>query len=139
MDFVQLIQHAITDPIVASAFWTGGVLLLADAVTGALKAWRNGVFQWSWLDMFVKSKLAGKYLPLLILFIVAKATPDVAVGGGVNPLATFASLGFAAFIVSEIASIKGNVDSSQDTPPQGVTPPVVVAPGATDVIPDEQG
>ena len=125
MDFVHLIWAALGDPIVVAAAWTGGILLLADVLTGALKAYRSSSFQWVWLDAFVKSKVAGKYLPLLVLYVVAKATPDLAIGDGVNALATFASLGFAAFVASEIASIKGNVDSSVDTAPQGVTVPVV--------------
>lgn len=125
MDFVHLIWAALSDPIVVAAAYTGGILLLADVLTGALKAYRSGSFQWVWLDAFVKTKVAGKYLPLLLLYIVAKATPDLPVADGVNPLATLASLGFAAFLASEIASIKSNVDSSIDTAPQGVTVPEV--------------
>lgn len=125
MDFVHLIWAALSDPIVVWAAYTGGILLVVDVLTGALKAYRTGSFQVVWLDAFVKSKVAGKYLPLLLLYIVAKATPDLPLADGVNPLATFASLGFAAFLASEVASIKGNVDGSVDTAPQGVTVPVV--------------
>jgi hypothetical protein len=126
MDFVHLIWAALSDPLVTSAAYIGGALIVLDAATGILKAWRNGSFKLSWLDAFVKTRIASKYLPLMLTYIVAKATPDIGLGGvaTVNPLAAFASASMAAFILSEIASIRGNFDDTAlDNPPQGVVPP----------------
>lgn len=123
MDFVHLIWSALSDPVIVAAAYVGGILIVGDVATGSFKAIRIGAFQWIWLSAFVKSKIAGQYLPLLVVYVVAKATPDVALptGTDLNPLALLASTGFAAFIASEIASIKSNFDGSIDTPPQGVS------------------
>lgn len=81
------------------------LLILLPAVqwlTGVLRAVANGTLKWELVDTFIRSDLAGRVLPLLILIVTGRVI-DVAAPGTLEipglDLALLTTGGLAAAIV----------------------------------------
>lgn len=102
------------------------VLPLAQFVTGVLRAISNHTFELKYLDVFIRTDIAGRVLPLLILIVLGRvldvAAPDTLSIPGLD-LSLLTGSGIALAVVYLVVVIKGIIDN--------------VNPSATDAVPVE--
>ena len=141
MDFLALIRDAFTNPILATFAYAGGLLILADAFFGALRAFQNDTFQLAWLYAFAKAK-GTLYVRILATFIFGTAIPDVSFGTGdqvvslPNPLFGYAAIEAATFLGSLYASLRDNITSKDVlSAPEGITVAPTMTPDSTPTTP----
>ena len=88
-------------------------------VTGVLRAISNGTFKLELLDTFVRSDLAGRVLPLLLLIITGRiveiaAPAELSIPGLEIGVFTGAGIGFAVvYLVVVVKRIIDNVNTRQ--------------------------
>lgn len=118
MQFGQLVVSAFQGPT-GVAIWGVAILALVELVTGVLKAFASSQFSFSLIDVWVRTQLAGRILPIIVLLIASAAAPDFSVlGVDVNILTTAGLAAAATYAASAVASIVSNVTpSATDTPP----------------------
>lgn len=103
------------------------LLLLLPAVqwvTGALRAFSNHTFDLEYLDVFIRTDLAGRVLPLLILIVTGRVI-DITAPDSLNipglDLSALTGGGIAAAVVYLVVVVKRIVDnvnpSTSDTKP----------------------
>jgi hypothetical protein len=111
MGFGDLLTKLFGDPIAASAVWAVIVLCVSQFVLGSLRAWSNKTFAWSAFDAWIRTDVAGRVIPIILIFVVAKATPDLLVFGipVESGLLAYGVLQAGTYIISGVASIKDNV------------------------------
>lgn len=117
VDFGSLIDQLFADPATSTAIY--GIVLLAflDFATGTLRSIADKTFAWSALDVWVRGKVAGRVIPLVLLLIAGQAAPDLTVLGlSVNILGATAMAGAATFAAAEVASIIENVNRNVENP-----------------------
>ncbi|HSV93277.1 MAG TPA: hypothetical protein VLH81_09375 [Desulfobacterales bacterium] len=89
---------------------------LLDWVTGSLRAVAGGTFRWSAFDVFVRTQLAGRTIPLTILLLLGRVVSIALPEGLVIPgleLTLITGAGIAAavpYLVTGCASIVANVN-----------------------------
>jgi len=111
---------------------TNAVLLLlvflpiVQWVTGVLRAFSNGTFQFELIDAFIRSDIAGRVLPLLILIITGRVI-TVAAPGALNipglDLSLLTGGGVAAAVVYLLVVVKRIVDNVNPTATDTPTKP----------------
>jgi hypothetical protein len=118
MDFGHLVLAAFQGPT-GIAIWGIAVLAAVELVTGVLKAFAKSQFSLTLIDVWVRTQLAGRVLPIVIVLVAGAASPDFSVLGlDVNPLTALGLAGAATYAASAIASIMDNVNpAAADTPP----------------------
>jgi hypothetical protein len=93
-------------------------LPLVDWVTGSLRAVANGTFQWDKFDVFVRTQIAGRAVPLVILIttgrVITVAVPaDLEIPGlDLGVLTAGGILAAVPFLVVVVKSIIDNVNPS---------------------------
>ena len=120
MNIGDLITQLFADPATATAIY--GICLLAalDFATGTLRAIADKTFAWSAIDVWVRGKVAGRLMPLILLLVAGQAAPDLSVLGlDVNILGIVALTGSATFAAAELASIVENVNRKVENPIPG--------------------
>jgi hypothetical protein len=116
MDFGSLIRSTFNDPTFLSAVYGLCILAVVDLLTGVSRAFSDSTFTWALLDSWVRLKLAGRLIPILILLIAGQAAPDLtAIGLTINVLGATALIAAATFAASELASIVANVNPATPT------------------------
>ena len=144
MDFLELIRDAFTNPILATFAYAGGLLILADAIFGALRAFQNDSFQLAWLYAFAKAK-GTLYIRILATFLFGAAIPTIELGDTSlpNPLFAYAGVEAAAFLGSLYASLRDNIAAKDVlSAPEGITVAPTVGPTDVPTTPapgEEQG
>ena len=114
-----MIAEAFADPQVNFVLLLLVVLPVVQFVTGVLRAFSNGTFELQLLDVFVRTDIAGRVLPLLILIItgrlVESQAPDTLTIPGLDiGIFTSAGIGFAVvYLVVVIRNIVSNVNPSE--------------------------
>ena len=100
------------------------LLPIVQFVTGVLRAFANGTFDLEYLDVFVRTDLAGRVLPLLLLIVTGRiveiaAPAELTIPGLDIGIFTGAGVGFAVvYLVVVVKRILDNVNPSQpDTLP----------------------
>ena len=118
MDFGHLVLAAFQGPT-GIAIWGVALLGALELVTGILKAVAKSQFTFDLVDVWVRTQLAGRILPIVVVLIAGAASPDFSVLGlDVNPLTTLGLAGAATYAASALASIVNNVNpAAADTPP----------------------
>ena len=101
------------------------LLLFADAVTGAIKAWQSatGTFKWEWLYLFARTK--GTPLVTGAVFLVlGQISPDMSVVDVPVDFFTVTGMGILGPLgISLVASIGNNLKGDvPDEAPQGAPP-----------------
>jgi hypothetical protein len=136
MSLGEALQHLFST-LPGQAIYGLTVLILLNAALGIAKAISNGTFDWKWLDLFVRTKIAGRLVPITVVLGAGVLAPDLSVLGLEVNLLTAAGLAAAIPVAaSEAASILENIQFGQpDRPPEGAPPAVA----ATDVAPPAQG
>lgn len=111
MNFGDLIGGLFGDPLAADAVWAVVLLCVAQFVLGSIRAFANKTFVISAFDAWIRSDVAGRVIPIILIFVVATATPDLTVLGVPveTGLLAFGLLQAGTYIVSAIGSIKDNV------------------------------
>lgn len=101
------------------------LLPVVQFVTGVLRAFSGGSFDLQYLDVFVRTDIAGRVLPLLLLIITGRiveiaAPAELSIPGLDIGIFTGAGVGFAVvYLVVVIKRIVDNVNPSKtDTLPQ---------------------
>ena len=97
------------------------VLILVNAALGTAKAVSNGTFDWKWLDLFVRTKIAGRLVPITVVLAAGQLAPDLTILGLDIDLLTAAGLAAAIPVAaSEAASVLENIRfGTPDRPPEG--------------------
>lgn len=91
-------------------------LPILDWVTGSLRAIAGGTFQWDKFDVFVRTQMAGRTIPLIILIITGRvitvAIPaDLAIPGlDLSILTAAGALAALPFLAVCVKSIIENVN-----------------------------
>lgn len=95
------------------------VIAIVEFGTGVARAVASGQFKFDLVDTWVRKTVAGRVIPILLVLIAGAATPDLSVIGlDINILTTAGMTAAAAFAVSAVASIVGNLNpQTPDTPP----------------------
>lgn len=95
------------------------LLPIVQFVTGVLRAVSNGTFKFEYLDVFVRTDLAGRVLPLLLLIITGRivelaAPAELNIPGLEIGVFTGAGVGFAVvYLVVVVKRIIDNVNPSK--------------------------
>ena len=114
----EFIRAVVSDQVTNAVITLLIVLPLFDWLTGSLRAIANKTFAWAAFDVFVRTQLAGRAVPLILLLILGRtisvAAPStldipgldlsVITGGGV--------LASVPFLAKLFTSILANVNPS---------------------------
>lgn len=125
-DFVAaLFADQVTNIVIALLV----VLPMVDWITGSLRAIADGTFDLSKFDVFVRTQIAGRTLPLTILLLLGRAITvaipqEIAIPGLDLGLLTAAGVVAAVpFLAVCVQSILGNVNASVTNPVPTVLEP----------------
>jgi hypothetical protein len=111
-------------------------LPLVDFLTGVLRAFANGTFELHRIDVFVRTQIAGRALPLIVLLILGRAitvsAPDALVipGLDLSILTTGGLIAAVPFLVATAKSILDNVNPSTSDRLPSATEEAIAVPGA---------
>lgn len=87
------------------------ILWLVELVTGVARAYAAGQFKWDLIDVAVRTQLAGRIVPIVVVLIAGAAAPDLSVLGVKVDVLTTAGLAAAAvYAAAAVASIVGNLN-----------------------------
>lgn len=96
------------------------VLPLVQFALGVLRAFSNGTFEVKYLDVFIRTDIAGRVIPLLILIVLGRVL-DVAAPETLNipglDLSLLTGSGIALAVVYLVVVIKSIVDSVNPSHP----------------------
>src|SRR5512142_19397 len=96
----DLLKHLFTNPAAATAVQGIVVLAFIDFLSGTVRALADKTFVLSLIDVWVRTKLIGRVVPIVILFLGSQVVGDLSVLGlQTNILfdtATAAAVTFAA-------------------------------------------
>jgi hypothetical protein len=111
MNVQQLLALVFGDPIAGSAVGAVVVLCIAQFATGVIRAFSNGSFMLSAVDAWIRKDVAGRVLPILATFLVARSLPDLSTFGlpVEEGLLAFGLLQAGTYVVAAVAGIKDNV------------------------------
>ena len=102
------------DPISLNAVIAVATISLLDFVTGALRAIANRTFEWSALDVWVRTQLLGRVVPIVLLIAAGQVVGTLTIGdpesGGVT-LSVLGTAGIAGAITVILAGIKSILDN----------------------------
>lgn len=114
-DFIAAVfSQPITNYVIALLI----LLPLVDFVTGTLRAFANNTFELHRIDVFVRTDLAGRAIPLILLLVLGRAIAVSAPGELVIPgldlslLTGGGILAAAPFLIATVKSIVDNVNPS---------------------------
>jgi hypothetical protein len=95
------------------------ILWLVELVTGISRAFASKQFDWELVDVSVRTQLAGRVIPIVVVLIAGAAAPDLSVlGVSINVLTTAGLAASATYAAAAIASIVGNLNpQTADVPP----------------------
>jgi hypothetical protein len=131
VSLTQALSQLLTSPA-GQAVYGLTLLMFANAALGIAKTVSNKTFEWSWVDLFVRTKIAGRLVPIVVVLLIGTIAPDLSLLGlTVNP---FTAAGLAAAVpvaASELASILENIRFGQiDRVPEGAPQAGTYQPGA---------
>lgn len=118
MGFGELVQAAFNG-ITGTAIYGVAILGLLELATGILRAISSAQFTFSLIDVWVRTQLAGRILPIVLVLIAGAAAPDLSVLGLTINILTVTGLAAAAvYAATALTSILGNVNpQTADTLP----------------------
>jgi hypothetical protein len=136
MNVQQLLAQVFGDPIAGSAVGAVVVLCIAQFVTGSIRAFSNGSFTASAFDAWIRKDVAGRVLPILATFLVARSLPDLSTFGipVEAGLLAFGLLQAGTYVVAALAGIKDNVSPP---PPEVMADKIAAARLDGDTVPTE--
>ena len=116
MDAGEFLRAVFADPATNLVIAMLIAVPLLDWVTGSLRAIAGGTFRWSAFDVFVRTQLAGRTIPLTILLLLGRvvsiAVPEGLLIPGLD-LALITGAGILAavpYLLRTFASIAANVN-----------------------------
>jgi hypothetical protein len=111
MNFGELATQLFGDPIAGSAVWAVVVLCVAQFALGSIRAFSNKTFVVSSFDAWIRTDVAGRVIPIILIFLMAKAVPDLSVFGipVESGLMAFGVAQATTYIISSLGSIYQNV------------------------------
>jgi hypothetical protein len=118
MTLGDLIKALFADPITNAALQ--GVLLVAllELATGILRAFASKQFDFALVDVWVRTQLAGRVLPILLVLIASRVGGGIKVGDTDLNLLWAAGIAAAAvYAASAVKSIMDNLTQKTDTKP----------------------
>jgi hypothetical protein len=116
MDFGHLVISAFQGTT-GTAIYGIAILGILELITGVLKAITKNVFSFMLVDVWVRTQLAGRILPIVVVLIAGAAAPDLSVLGiEVNVLTATGLAGAALYAASALASIVNNVNPTAPDP-----------------------
>lgn len=117
MDIGHIIQHLLGDSITASTIYGLLLLFVVDFATGVSRAIADHTFAWGALDVWVRAKVAGRLVPVIIVLIGGAVAPDLTIlGFSVNPLTAAGIAAGITIAAAEVTSILGNLNPATPNP-----------------------
>jgi hypothetical protein len=118
MDAVkQALSDAFSDPALTSAIYGVIVLALLDVITGTARSISDKSFEWTALDVWVRTKVAGRVVPIIAVLLVGAFAPNLTVLGlSINILGATGVAAAATFAAAELASIVDNLRAPGENP-----------------------
>lgn len=108
------IAQVVSDPVTNFVIVLLVVLPVFDWITGSLRAIANGTFTLAAFDVFVRTQLAGRAVPLILLLLLGRgitvATPSTLVIPGLD-LSILTAGGILAAVPFLVRSAKSIVDN----------------------------
>lgn len=120
MEFGQLLSRLWTDPVTNNAIVLLFVVPVVDLLTGAARAIANSTFHLALLDTWVRTKIAGRAIPIVLVLLFGTVVGNIAVGDWSFNVLTVAAIAAAAtFLATEATSIVANISPTvPDGPPR---------------------
>lgn len=111
MNFTTIVTELFGDPLSGNAVVAVVLLSILQFAAGSIRAIANGSFMLTALSAWIRTDVAGRVLPILLIFITARAMPDLSMYGVPveSGLVAFGLLQAGSYIISAVASIKDNV------------------------------
>ena len=113
MDFGDAFRALFTDPATNAAVQGVLVVGLIEFATGVIRAISNRSFSLDYVDVWVRSQLAGRIVPILLVLLGSRLGGDLTVGEfSLNLLATAGLAAAAAYVAAAAKSIVDSVNPS---------------------------
>lgn len=117
MNLGQMLAHLWADPLTNDTLILIVAVPVLDLLTGVSRAIADGTFTFGLLDVWVRTKIAGRVVPIALVLLFGTVIGDVSVGDfHFNVLTTAAMAAAITFLAAEAASIVANL---QPTTPHG--------------------
>jgi|KBSSwiStaDraftv2_1062776.scaffolds.fasta_scaffold159827_3 hypothetical protein len=115
MGLGDLLQNL--DPTAKTAIELVVIVALLDFVLGTIRAIADRTFAFAAVDVWVRTKLLGRVLPIVITLLVGSVVGDVKLGDFSFNVITIAAMTAAVtFVLAEAQSIVDNVNRSEPHP-----------------------
>ncbi len=116
MSLGEALQQLATDHIQWAVIVTILALGVLDFVLGVLRAWADKAappVKLEYLDVWVRTQLAGRIVPIILVLIFAALAPPVTIGDfSLQPLAVAGNIAAAAYALSTSKSIIDSLNPS---------------------------
>ena len=110
----DLLAKLAADPLTNNTILLVAILPLLDLITGVLRAIANKTFTLDALDVWVRTKVAGRVLPIILVLVAGEAVGDVTVGSFSFNVVTIAAMAAAVtFVAAEAKSIIDNLNANE--------------------------
>ena len=87
------------------------IAAVLDTATGIYAAWKSGNFDSEFLPTFIKSHVMTKIAPIILTLVAGAAVGGTDAPAGLA-LVTLGGASAAAYLLSVVGSIKGNLDEA---------------------------
>lgn len=117
MSFGDLLARLTADPVTNNAIIALAVLPLLDLITGIARALSNKTFDLGLVDVWVRTKIAGRVVPIIVVLIAGQVVGNITVGSFTFNVVTAAALtGAITFLAAEAVSIIDNLNPKAPDP-----------------------
>ena len=117
MNFGDLLARLTADPITSNVILLVAILPIVDLVTGVLKAISTGTFDIALIDVWVRTQIAGRVLPIILVLLTGQVVGNITVGSFSFNVVTLAAMTAAVtFIAACAASIIQNLNPQAPDP-----------------------
>lgn len=114
MSIGDLVAKLFADPLVGNAVKGVLVLGLVELVTGISRAVSSSTFSLAYVDVWVRTQLAGRILPIVFTLIFAQAVGSVSIGPvDLNILAITGMGAAAVYAAAAVKSIADNLNPAK--------------------------
>lgn len=119
MEFGAMLARLWADPLTNNAIVLVVAVAILDLLTGISRAVANGTFQLGLVDVWVRTQIAGRVIPIVLVLVFGTVIGNIQLGAfSVNILTTAALTAAGVFVAATAASIVANLQpSTPDRPP----------------------
>lgn len=117
MNFGDIIAKLAADNPQAALIVALFVVGILELVLGIIRAVSGGQFQLALIDVWVRTQLAGRILPIVLVLIVGIVFPPVTLGGfSFSPITIAANTAAAVYLAAAAASIVASLNPAAADP-----------------------